>query len=189
MSIKEIAIANPELAKEIFSSLSPRASRIMEMRHIEGRTYPEIGSELQLTKEKSRDLFKRYTSRIDASITEMVSVARLSLAIRILPEEYAQEVQLLQLKVGALKAEVTSLQEIIEAVRGLVQVPKMQTECSGNITELDLTLKTINALHAVKIFEIGELMQCTDWELFKIPDFGPRRVTEVRRALALHRTH
>ena len=53
-----------------------------------------------------------------------------------------------------------------------------------SIEELDLTARTINCLHAERIFDIQTLVKKTEVELLKTPNLGKKSLMEIKDRLA-----
>ncbi len=54
------------------------------------------------------------------------------------------------------------------------------------IEELDLTVRSTNCLKAENIYFVGDLVQRTENELMKTPNFGKKSLTEIADVLAQH---
>lgn len=54
------------------------------------------------------------------------------------------------------------------------------------IEELDLTVRSTNCLKAENIYFVGDLVQRTETELMKTPNFGKKSLTEISDVLAQH---
>ncbi len=52
------------------------------------------------------------------------------------------------------------------------------------IEDLDLTVRSLNCLKQENIRYIGDLIQRTEVELLKTPNFGRKSLTEIKEALA-----
>ena len=60
-----------------------------------------------------------------------------------------------------------------------------------SLSETDLDVRTVNCLDEQKIFTVRDLLNCTPDRLLEIPNFGPKTLKTVYKALAkigFHRT-
>jgi len=54
------------------------------------------------------------------------------------------------------------------------------------VDDLELTVRSANCLKAENIFYIGDLVQCSEFELLKTPNLGKKSLTEIKDVLAQH---
>ncbi|MHB1949891.1 MAG: DNA-directed RNA polymerase subunit alpha [Acidiferrobacteraceae bacterium] len=54
------------------------------------------------------------------------------------------------------------------------------------VDDLELTVRSLNCLKAENIFNIGDLVQKTEFELLKTPNLGKKSLTEIKDVLAQH---
>ena len=66
-------------------------------------------------------------------------------------------------------------------------MPSPHLLCS--ITELRLTVRSANRLRSNKILSIGDLVQKSETELLRLPNFGQRMLDEIKEALAQRGLH
>jgi DNA-directed RNA polymerase subunit alpha len=54
------------------------------------------------------------------------------------------------------------------------------------VDDLKLTVRSANCLKAESIYQIGDLVQCTEFQLLKTPNFGRKSLVEIKEVLAVH---
>jgi DNA-directed RNA polymerase subunit alpha len=62
--------------------------------------------------------------------------------------------------------------------------PKIDPFLLKTVEELDLTVRSANCLKSEHIRYIGELVQCTESELMKTPNFGRKSLNEIKEKLS-----
>ena len=56
---------------------------------------------------------------------------------------------------------------------------------SHSVSALKLTTRSAKCLMVERIYDIGQLIQCTETKLLKIPNLGLKSVREIKEALAI----
>ena len=64
--------------------------------------------------------------------------------------------------------------------------PDMDPLLLRPVDDLELTVRSANCLKAENIFYIGDLIQCTEFELLRTPNLGKKSLTEIKDVLAQH---
>lgn len=59
----------------------------------------------------------------------------------------------------------------------------LQTKLGMSAAEIGLSVRTTNCLEEAGIFTVEQLLHHTQEELMQIPNFGPRTLSEIFRAL------
>ena len=66
----------------------------------------------------------------------------------------------------------------------LKEFDNLKARESTDLTQLNLTLRTLYAIMGDDIYTIAQLTQCTDSHLLRIPNFGRKALNEVKDGLS-----
>ena len=97
------------------------------------------------------------------------------------------------LPLDAIKIAARVLQEQLSVFSGVAttpksieQAPKTNSILDASIDELELTVRSANALKAEGIASVKDLVSLTENELIALPNLGKKSITEIREALEHH---
>ncbi|MFZ9034833.1 MAG: DNA-directed RNA polymerase subunit alpha [Francisellaceae bacterium] len=91
----------------------------------------------------------------------------------------------LSLSAQAIRTQMVSMineDEIVERMH-VEETPQIDPFLLKTVDELDLTVRSANCLKSENLRYIGELVQKTETELMKTPNFGKKSLNEIRQKL------
>ena len=80
--------------------------------------------------------------------------------------------------------EIGLVNSIIEPIDAEVQIPEIDPIFLRSVDDLNLPVRAANCLREKGIFRIGDLIQCTESDLYNLPNFGKKSLNDINGALS-----
>lgn len=78
---------------------------------------------------------------------------------------------------------LTAIESAFNKATGCTQAP---LDLEYTVNELAISVRTRNCLKAQDIYKIGKLLEYSEQELMRLPNFGKKSLDEVKKSLSVH---